>query len=106
MKQYVHTIVMHFNFKHTNICIVTKSKLIYIRTLPDSLHMCILLPQVGTYSRKSLAGRMFGEFTLFKHLAEKVWQMDRSAKGLLIVTTNLDGFNLMNHRQSNHLSLP
>ena len=36
---------------------------------------------------------MFGEF---KCLAEKVWQMNRSAKRLLIVTTNLDGFSFAN----------
>ena len=36
---------------------------------------------------------MFGEFTLFKRLAGKIWQMNRSAKGLLIVTTNFDGFS-------------
>ena len=29
---------------------------------------------------------------------KKVWRMNRSAKGLLIVTTNLDGFSLVNHR--------
>ena len=32
-----------------------------------------------------------------KHFSEKVWQMNRSAKRLLIVTTNLDGFSLANH---------
>ena len=42
---------------------------------------------------------MFGEFTLFKHLVEKVWRMNRSAKWLLIVTTTLDGFSLANCRQ-------
>ena len=42
---------------------------------------------------------MFGEFTLFKCLGEKVWQMNRSAKGLLIVTTTLDGFSLANRRR-------
>ena len=31
---------------------------------------------------------------------KKVWRMNRLAKGLLIVTTNLDGFSLVNHRQS------
>ena len=41
----------------------------------------------------SLVGRMFGEF---KCLAEKVWQMNRLAKRLLIVTTNLDGFSFAN----------
>ena len=35
--------------------------------------------------------RMFSEFTLFKRLTEKVWQMNRSAKGLLVVSTNVDG---------------
>ena len=43
-------------------------------------------------------GRMFGEFTIFKRLAKKVWRMNRSAKGLLIVTITLDGFSLANHR--------
>ena len=42
---------------------------------------------------------MFGEFTVLKHLAEKVWQMNRSPKGLLIVTTNFDGFSLANRRR-------
>ena len=44
-------------------------------------------------------GRMFGAFILFKHLAKKVWRMNRSAKGLLMVPTNLDGLNLANCRQ-------
>ena len=35
-----------------------------------------------------IAGKV-GEFTLFRRLAEKVWQMNRSAKELLIVTNNL-----------------
>ena len=30
---------------------------------------------------------------------EKVWQMNRSAKGLLIVATTLDGFSLANRRR-------
>ena len=38
----------------------------------------------------------FGELTLFKHLA-KVWQINRSANKLLIVSTNLDGYKLANH---------
>ena len=29
---------------------------------------------------------------------KKVWQINRSAKGLLIVTTTLNGFSLANHR--------
>ena len=42
---------------------------------------------------------MFGEFTLFKHLAGKSLVNDRSAKRLLIVTTTLDGFSLANCRR-------
>ena len=34
----------------------------------------------------------------FQMLGKKVWRMNRSAKGLLIVTTNLDGFSLANRR--------
>ena len=30
---------------------------------------------------------------------EKVWRMNRSAKGLSMVTTNLDGFSLANCRR-------
>ena len=39
-------------------------------------------------------GRMFGEFTHFSIWQKKVWRMNRSAKGLLIATTTLDGFSL------------
>ena len=39
--------------------------------------------------------------TLFKRLIwrKKVWRMNRSAKGLSMVTTNLDGFSLVNRRR-------
>ena len=40
---------------------------------------------------------MFGEFTVFGR--KKVWRMNRSAKGLLILTTTLDGFSLTNCRR-------
>ena len=39
----------------------------------------------------------FGELTLFEHLAKKVWQINRSANKLLIVSTKLNGFSLVNH---------
>ena len=39
----------------------------------------------------------FGELPLSKHLAKKVWQINRSANRLFNVSTNLDGFNLANH---------
>ena len=53
---------------------------------------------VATVCQESLEDRKFGKFTLFKCLAKKVWQMNRSAKVLLIVTTNLDDFSLINCR--------
>ena len=46
-----------------------------------------------------IAGKFVGESTLFKRLAEKVWRMNRSAKGLSMVTTNLDGFSLAKRRR-------
>ena len=42
---------------------------------------------------------MFGESTIFKCLAEKIWRMNRSAKGLSMLTVNLDGFSLVKHRR-------
>ena len=39
----------------------------------------------------------FGEFVLFKNLMKKVWQINRSYKRLLITSTNLNGFNLVNN---------
>ena len=39
---------------------------------------------------------MFGESTIFERLAEKVWRMNKSAKGLSMVGINLDGFSLAN----------
>ena len=47
---------------------------------------------------------MFGEFILFKLLWKKVWEINRSYKGLLIVTSTLDGFSLVNRRQFDDLS--
>ena len=43
-----------------------------------------------------MAGKMFGESNIWQ---KKVWRMNRSAKKLLIVITNLDGFSLANCRQ-------
>ena len=57
------------------------------------------MSELCTVERESLAGRMFGEFILFRCLVKKVWWMNRSAKRLLIVTTTLDGFSLANHRR-------
>jgi len=44
-----------------------------------------------------IAGK-FGEFTRFAHLAKKVWQMNKLSKKVIIVSRNLDGFSLVNHR--------
>ena len=57
------------------------------------LHAIILL--LGRYLLYSgkFGGEKFGGFTLFEHLVEKFCQIDRSAKTLLVVSTNLDGFS-------------
>ena len=41
-----------------------------------------------------IAGK-FGELTLFEQLV-KVWQINRSANKLLIISTNLDGYSSAN----------
>ena len=47
-----------------------------------------------------IAGRgKFGEFALFESLAKKFWRISKSAKRLLIVSTNLDAFSLANHER-------
>ena len=43
-----------------------------------------------------IAGK-FGELTFLSIWRKKVWRINRSANRLLIVRTNLDGFNLANH---------
>ena len=42
---------------------------------------------------------MVGEFTFCEHLVNKVWQINRSYKRLIIiiVSTNFNGFSSMNH---------
>ena len=39
---------MHLDFKHTYVATFVLYK-INVHTLPDSLHMCIQVPHVGTY---------------------------------------------------------
>ena len=47
-----------------------------------------------------IVGKFGGENVWqIKGLVEKVCQMNRSAKGLLIVTITLDGFSLANRRR-------
>jgi len=44
-------------------------------------------------------GIKFGKFTRFKHLAEKVWRMNRLSQKVIIVSRNLDDFSLANYGQ-------
>ena len=44
-------------------------------------------------------GGKFGELILFEFWRKKVWRINRSANRLLIVSTNLDDFSLVNHGQ-------
>ena len=50
------------------------------------------------YSAKAWWAECLGNL-LFFLWRKKAWEMNRSAKGLLMVTTNLDGFSLANHRR-------
>ena len=43
---------------------------------------------------------------VFKHLAKEVWQINISAKGLIIVSSNLDGYRLVNHQQFAKVPMP
>ena len=61
----------------------------------------------NTYSRKEIlvfpySGKVWQGVANLLFLCiwwKKLWQMNRSANRLSIVTTNLDGFSLVNHRQ-------
>ena len=48
------------------------------------------------YTGKVWRGEEVGELTCFEHLVKKVCQINRSANRLLIISTNLDGFSLVN----------
>ena len=51
------------------------------------------------YSGKVWWGEFLANLLFSNCWRKKVWRMNRSAKGLLIVTTTLDGFILVNYRQ-------
>ena len=57
------------------------------------------------YSWKVWWGEV-GESTLFRHLAKKVWQISRSTKRSLIVSTNLVWGIMDNSPNSPHFPLP
>ena len=57
--------------------------------------MAVVIPYSGKVWRaEGLANLLFSSVW-----RKKVWRMNRSAKGLSMVTTNLDGFSLANRRQ-------
>ena len=51
-----------------------------------------------------MAGGNIGELTHFEHLAKENLVNNRSANRLLMISTNLDGFSLANHRQFANVS--
>ena len=51
------------------------------------------------YGSKVVQGKCLANLLFLSVWQKKVWWMYRSAKGLLIVNTTLDGFSFMNHRQ-------
>ena len=48
----------------------------------DSHHALLQSGVMNTVWQESFEKRMFGKFSLFKQLTEKIWQMNRSPKGL------------------------
>ena len=50
------------------------------------------------YSRKVWQGECLANLLFWNVWQKKVWRVTGSAKGLLMVTTDLDGFSLVNHR--------
>ena len=58
-----------------------------------------MLVNMILYSEKVWRGEMFGKFTFLSIWQKKVWRMNGSAKGLLMVTTDMDGFSLANCRR-------
>ena len=57
-----------------------------------------ILSSIIIHSGK-VCGKIFGKFTFLSIWRKKVWQINRSANRLLIVSTTLDGFSLVNHRR-------
>ena len=80
----------------------------YGGTLGSGLHAIFvtrLLPHtVPDRIAGKFGGGRFGKLTLFEPLARESWRINRSANRLLIVSTNLDGFNLVNHGRFAKLS--
>ena len=48
------------------------------------------------YTSYCIVGK-FGELIRLSILQKKMWQINKSANRLLIISTNLDGFSLVNH---------
>ena len=62
------------------------------------MHCCETLATGDIYTNYRIVGK-FGELTLFEPLAKEIWRINRSANRIFIVSTNLDGFSLANHRR-------
>ena len=80
------------------------SKLLCICTPVLSCLVCVCtyiwnVIQLFLYIAEKFGRETFSKFAFFKHLSKKVWWINRSAKRLLIVNTNLDGLSLENHEQ-------
>ena len=58
-----------------------------------------LLPLHCLYTiwRETLAGGTLANWLILSIWRKKVWQINRSANRLLMISTNLDGFSLANH---------
>ena len=63
-------------------------------------HVVLLIFEIP-YSGKVWQGECLANLLFSSVWRKKVWRMNSSAKGLLIVTTNLNGFSLANRFYKN-----
>ena len=76
---------------------------VYIGTYFHDNYKCTAATVVtlfmATLWRGTLVGGNIGKLICFKHLAKESWWINRSANRLLMISTNLDDYSLVNHGQ-------
>ena len=96
--------------KLTNSMIVNFSTIQYAQqqcyaTHLPVFHLCISLYSLLYYTvqQESITEEKLANLLFLSIWQKKVWQINRSAKSLIIVSTNQDGFSLANHDDSPNL---
>ena len=83
-----------FSKRYTFLCYRASQSRSSTRRSPFTIHVKRIL-----YSGKVWRGESLANWLFSRTWRKKVWQINRLANRLLIVSTNLDGFNLANHRR-------